>query len=526
MTLEIPVDEQFGTYWWHSHSSEHYQDGLRAPFIIHGQNESHTYDEDITIIISDWYHDRAGKLNKQFMNKFNPTGAEPIPDALLIYAYNSTSGAYLPSKNASEAVGFNENLNIPFVPGKTYRLRFLNPGIFSMWFAWIEGHDMRVIEVDGVETEEYPVDYLTLSVAQRYSVLVTARNDTSSNFKLSAKFDETMFDTIPDGLQLNYTTNIIYDEASPMADVTTKDELGLMTDYLMTPVTTVGQYTPNKELELDVWFDAYDNGVNRASMYNNITYVSPKVPSLNSMISMGDDALLPSIYGKQTAAQVLDANDIMRVTIINFDANAHPFHLHGHNFQVTRVSTDVTSDDPEINPPRDTLAANPMRRDTVIVPAGGAVDLIFLADNPGAWIFHCHIQWHMEAGLAVVFMEDPLGAQKTLSLPQDVQDQCTAQGISVTGNAVGKMSATDLSGQADGPRDQAYLTGWTTKAKGAMAGCVLTALIGMLSVVWYAVGGQLDADELEEEVHRDMAKKEAAGGGYLKRGFKAVAGRK
>lgn len=48
----------------------------------------------------------------------------------------------------------------------------------------------------------------------------------------------------------------------------------------------------------------------------------------------------------------------------------------------------------------------------------------------------------------------------------------------------------------------------------------------MLSVVWYAVGGQLDVDELEEEVERDMAAKAAKGGGYKKRAFNAVFGRK
>lgn len=69
------------------------------------------------------------------------------------------------------------------------------------------------------------------------------------------------------------------------------------------------------------------------------------------------------------------------------------------------------------------------------------------------------------------------------------------------------------------------MTGWTPKAKGALAGCVLTALLGMLTVCWYALGGQLDADEVEEEVQRALEKKQAAGGGYLKRGFNAIRGK-
>jgi FtsP/CotA-like multicopper oxidase with cupredoxin domain len=46
-----------------------------------------------------------------------------------------------------------------------------------------------------------------------------------------------------------------------------------------------------------------------------------------------------------------------------------------------------------LNPPMTEGAANPMRRDTVDVPGGGSVNIRFVADNPGAWVFHCHIQW-------------------------------------------------------------------------------------------------------------------------------------
>ena len=126
--------------------------------------------------------------------------------------YIAHKGEYLP--------GFNENATIPFEAGKTYRLRIINTSAFAMFYAWLDGHQMRLIEADGVrpfpsarpklllliafarqtDLDEFPVDYLSLSVAQRYSVLVTARNDTSSNFAFHANFDTTMFDVVPDGL--------------------------------------------------------------------------------------------------------------------------------------------------------------------------------------------------------------------------------------------------------------------------------------------------------------------------------------
>jgi hypothetical protein len=63
---------------------------------------------------------------------------------------------------------------------------------------------------------------------------------------------------------------------------------------------------------------------------DNITYTRPEVPSLMSMLSMGNDSLNNNIYGKQTASHILQPHDVMDLMVINFDANAHPFHLHGY----------------------------------------------------------------------------------------------------------------------------------------------------------------------------------------------------
>jgi iron transport multicopper oxidase len=65
---------------------------------------------------------------------------------------NETS--YLPpipgTTSGAGNVGFNENATLPFQPGKTYRLRVVNTSTFSMFYFWIDGHDMEIIEVDGV----------------------------------------------------------------------------------------------------------------------------------------------------------------------------------------------------------------------------------------------------------------------------------------------------------------------------------------------------------------------------------------
>lgn len=65
-------------------------------------------------------------------------------------------------------------------------------------------------------------------------------------------------------------------------------------------------------------------------------------------------------------------------------------HLHGHKFQIVGKQMDMS------NPNETSIInenqANPLRRDTVQIPGGGSVTLRFLADSPGSWFFHCHIE--------------------------------------------------------------------------------------------------------------------------------------
>jgi iron transport multicopper oxidase len=172
--------QQNGTYWIHSHVTGQYPDGLRSPFIIRNPAEPYQYDDDITITVSDWYHKEVKAAIPDFTIYKNPTGAEPIPQgALMNDAQNGT---------------------IQFAAGKTYRLRFVNVAAFTMFHVWIEDHDMRVIELDGVSTEEFTVQGIQLTAAQRVSVLVTAKNTTTQNFALVAAMDTTMLDTVPQGL--------------------------------------------------------------------------------------------------------------------------------------------------------------------------------------------------------------------------------------------------------------------------------------------------------------------------------------
>jgi iron transport multicopper oxidase len=123
-----------------------------------------------------------------------------------------------------------------------------------------------------------------------------------------------------------------------------------------------------------------------------------------------------------------------------------------------------------------------------------------------------HIEWHLEAGLAFTLIEAPLEMQnraQTLGPPSFMNDQCSALGLPFSGNAAGHASATDLSGLRTGPFPQN--NGWHGKGIGAMFGCVLTAVIGMATVVWYTFGGDTSEEEMEEEAQRRLEAKERRG---------------
>ena len=75
-------------------------------------------------------------------------------------------------------------------------------------------------------------------------------------------------------------------------------------------------------------------------------------------------------------------------------------HLHGHDFVLLAQGNDTDQ-----LPSAVLNFDNPPRRDTALVASGGYIVMAFKADNPGSWVFHCHIPWHASNGLAVQILE-------------------------------------------------------------------------------------------------------------------------
>lgn len=104
-----------------------------------------------------------------FISKSNPTGAEPVPNNAL---FNET-----------------QNLSVSIQPGKTYLFRMINIGAFAGQYIWFEGHNMTIVEVDGIYTQPAEAEMIYLSAAQRCSFLLTTKNETLANYAFVGSMD-------------------------------------------------------------------------------------------------------------------------------------------------------------------------------------------------------------------------------------------------------------------------------------------------------------------------------------------------
>lgn len=119
----------------------------------------------------------------------------------------------------------------------------------------------------------------------------------------------------------------------------------------------------------------------------------------------------------------------------------------------------------------------------MVNPLGNIV-LRFVADNPGIWLFHCHIEWHLLTGLAATFVEAPLDLQTSLTIPADQLHICADQNIPTTGNAAGNTKDFfDLTGQNLPPAP--LPAGFTARGIIALVFSIISAVIGMAAIVWY-----------------------------------------
>ncbi|KAJ2623916.1 ferroxidase fet3 [Coemansia spiralis] len=409
---------QSGTYWIHGHTLHQNSDGLRSPFIIYnGADVPYDYDNDILLYFEDWFKE---EFAERFAVSINSTPSSPPPHGYGFGLINGYNG--------------NDTQPLYFEPNKTYWIRLINMGSLDS-FKFI--------------------DLIDIAPAQRYSVLVKSHSTVGYNYRYNATMHA---DFIPTTRRLNprvYMGDIIYDAKAPFKPVYQINEAQIvqLDDIYLSSLDGEPVLPVDRSIELVIGDGMFSNGQHLDTL-NDISYKESLVPSLFTALSMGSLAMDPQVYGPQSNAHVLRYNEVIELVIHNPSNLPHPFHLHGHAFQITEygLSDKNVPGFPLPDPLPQTLYAQaaPIKRDTMVIPPNQYIKLRFKANNPGVWFFHCHLDVHAALGMAQIFVEAPDILQRTQNAPSKMYEFCIKQGIPISGNAAGNRGL-DFTGMPPPP---------------------------------------------------------------------------
>ncbi|KAJ9180700.1 hypothetical protein P3X46_008913 [Hevea brasiliensis] len=450
------ITGQRGTLLWHAHISWLRSSVYGAIIILPKRNESYPFQkpyEEIPILFGEWFNVDPEAIIAQALQ----TGAGPnVSDA---YTINGLPG---PLYNCSSK----DTFKLKVKPGKTYLLRLINAALNDELFFSIANHTLTVVEADAIYVKPFDTDTLLITPGQTTNVLLKTKPAfPNAIFFMSARpyftgignFDNSttaaileykhpsnsstkvpLFKpTLPPfnatGFVANFTRKFrsLANAKFPANVPQTVDRNFLFTVGLGTnpcpanntcqgptnttkfaaSINNVSFELPSVAL-LQSYFFGMSNGVFTVDFPQNppVPFNYTGTPPNNTMVSNGTKAL---ILRFNTSVQlVLQGTSIL-------GAESHPLHLHGYNFFV--VGQGFGNYDPNKDPAKFNLV-DPIERKTVGVPAGGWIAIRFLADNPGVWFMHCHLDVHTSWGLrmAWVVLDGPQPNQKLQPPPSDL----------------------------------------------------------------------------------------------------------
>ncbi|KAG2093564.1 multi-copper oxidase laccase-like protein [Suillus cothurnatus] len=407
---------QYGTFWYHAHASTQYTDGIYGPLVIHSPSEPiyGQYDREALIILSDWYDVMSSGLLTQYLSAagidgsnyggVNP-GAEPPPDSGLINGKMNGS-------------------SFDLEPNLRYRLRLINMGSLTEFMFSVDSHVLSVVEADGTSLVPVDVHRVPIHVAQRYSVILTT-NQTAGSYNVRAEMQATCYKLSNPNLNTMVLATMTYG-ASPTTPNTQdwSDAFpSLCLDLNSTMIVPqIAMNPPNSTETVQIFMSfqqtTQSGGTQTLAFMNSTSWIADTTnPTILQMSKLG----IQTTFDSNQLVVVNDNITVLDLILNNYDDASHPFHLHGHVFWILGEGDgDYLPGVSQLN------TTNPPRRDTLTLPGYGWIAIRFITDNPGLWAFHCHIGWHMAAGLLMQFASLPSQIQQ-FQIPSYLSDQCTEQ---------------------------------------------------------------------------------------------------
>ena len=460
-TYRFPV-RQNGTYWYHSHSGLQEQLGHAGPLVIDAaEREPFRYDREHVLLLTDWTFEdpmsvfRNLKTAEGYYNFQERTIADFFADvrekgfAATAEMRSMWAKMRMSSRDIADVTGSTytyllnghspeENWTALFKAGERVRLRVINGSAMSYFDVRIPGLKMTVVAADGQPVQPVPVDEFRIAVAETYDVLVAPEDDTaytifaeamdrSGYARATLAPREGMEAEIPErrqiadrgmeamgahgmagmdhsGMEGMDHSNMQGMDHSDMEGMDHSDMEGMDhsdmegMDHARTEpsgddeggVLAPGEAQPGSRY--DQAGIGIDPDERRILVYRDLKAFTPwadrREPGreLELHLTGNMERYMWSFDDKKfsevTGPIHFDKDERLRLILINDTMMEHPIHLHG-------MWMELENGQGELIPRKHTLNVKP----------GERVSALITADAEGSWAFHCHLLYHMDAGM-------------------------------------------------------------------------------------------------------------------------------
>ena len=431
-TYEFPI-RQSGTYWWHSHSGLQEQAGHYGPIVVESAEPDPRYDRDYVVLLSEFTpihpHEIMRKLkvgehyfNRQMQSatdgdmsgemrrmwgemRMNPRDISDVTGTTYTYLVNGHGPA--------------DDLQLGFQPGERVRLRVINGSAMTFFNVRIPGVPMTVIQADGQDVADVEVDEFQIGVAETYDVIVTppagshalvAEAMDRSGMGVASLTSHKGHIATPPALRepvtLSMTDMGMMDHSAHggggSMDHSMRDKSAVPDDVKVGP--GVDMIAPMPMDRMDFPGLGLDTVKHRVLRYTDLKAkrMNPHRTVDREMeihLTGNMERYMWSFDGKKFTSVTDDPirfgyDERVRVKLVNDTMMAHPIHLHGHFFELVNGADHMHQ---------------PLKH-TVVVQPGGTATFDLTANEPGDWAFHCHLLYHMHAGMMQVATVRPFPA--------------------------------------------------------------------------------------------------------------------
>ncbi|TXJ08436.1 MAG: copper resistance system multicopper oxidase [Acinetobacter sp.] len=431
---------QSGTYWYHAHSKGQEQDGLYGAFIIYPKGKQplraiEQAQRDYVVMLSDFHESGSQTImnNLKKSAEFYQNQRETLPDILQQIKTDGLKQTWQTHKmwnqmrmlrtDLSDVTGYTflvngktptQNWTGLFQPNEKIRLRFINASAMSFFDVRIPHLKMTVVSADGQPVQPINVDEFRIGAAETYDVLVEPKN---SHYQIEAEsIDRSGFAIATLHNELMPAAHGIHlPQARPRALLTMQD-MGHGTTHqqhevVMSDTAPVHTHMTNMQHDghdlheqhhavmaemqkktVFGWANAATPVGHKALQYQDLKAMTPQPDTRPAereiVIRLGGsmERYMWTMNGKKHAeAEPLQVKygERIRLKFINDSMMAHPMHLHGMFVQLENGQ--AMQDLPN--------------KHTLIVPPGQTVTALLTADELGEWAIHCHLLYHMSAGM-------------------------------------------------------------------------------------------------------------------------------